>query len=112
MSIHLNFRNIDADAYPDSEANERDKAGERVAAALRHAVVRVFRDEKPSNVVGFLIANREPATIYAIAGAVGASVDTVKAELRDLEAEYLAVTISENGLDKVQRFAAFTAANS
>lgn len=83
----------------------------RVGAALRRAVVDIFRDERPSTVAGFLIAHQEPTTIYDIAAVTGLSVETVESSVADLESEDLAVTILDGGLEKVARFAAFSLKN-
>ena len=84
---------------------------ECVAADMRRAVVDVFRGNEPSTVIGYLLVNPEPSTIYDIAGKTGLSVDKVQFSVADTEAEDLAVTIRQNGLDKVARFAAFSSRN-
>ena len=80
---------------------------------MRRATVDLLRGNKPSSVLGILMANRDSdVTVEQMADQLGRPVGAVAWTIEKLEEEDLCERISHDGVTRVVAFAAFSARNA
>jgi DNA-binding transcriptional regulator GbsR (MarR family) len=84
-----------------------------MCSEMRRATVDLLRGDKPSSVLGILMANRESdVTVEEMADQLGRPVGAVAWTIEKLEEEDLCERISHDGVTRVVAFAAFSARNA
>jgi hypothetical protein len=84
-----------------------------MCAEMRRATVDLLRGNKPSSVLGILMANRDGnVTVDEMADQLGRPVGAVAWTIEKLEEEDLCERISHDGVTRVVAFAAYSQRNA
>jgi hypothetical protein len=71
----------------------------------------MIRGDKPSTVIGLLVARSEPLEVETVAALLGKGIEETRVIVEMLERQDLCARIDDSGLSKIVAFAAYSDRN-